>query len=340
MKKLIALLFVALSSVMLQAQTVWLIENINEATGLRYGVIQVNGRGTFTIIPDWDLSGADLSGADLSYANLENTNLSGANLSGADLVNADLRGADLSNANLSGASLWSAELNGAIRTGADFSNANLSFADFGSGPMYNADLTGAAISNARLGEIDLGTLFDTLLRRTWDEIETLNPLVVANTAKVGITPEQATLIQSNTTDIVTNADQIDVLSARIDATSLQRRQVDTNSDAIDSFRDTITAMSVQMRQLNARLDDLQASIEEKDQQIAELSQRPTLEQVQDARAGSLVFRADEETNAVTLEFEIQSSENLQDWVAQPETVTATVPLDAEKKFIRIALAQE
>ena len=53
-----------------------------------------------------------------------------------------------------------------------------------------------------------------------------------------------------------------------------------------------------------------------------------------------MFRADEETNAVTLEFEIQSSENLQDWVAQPETVTATVPLDAEKKFVRIALAQE
>ena len=55
---------------------------------------------------------------------------------------------------------------------------------------------------------------------------------------------------------------------------------------------------------------------------------------------SRVFRADEETNAVTLEFEIQSSENLQDWVAQPEKVTATVPLDAEKKFVRIALAQE
>jgi len=100
------------------------------------------------------------------------------------------------------------------------------------------------------------------------------------------------------------------------------------------------AMSVQMQQLNARLDDQQASIEEKDQQITELSQRPTLAEVQDARAGSLVFRADEATNAVTLEFEIQSSENLQDWVAQPETVTATVPLDAEKKFVRIALAQE
>ena len=45
-------------------------------------------------------------------------------------------------------------------------------------------------------------------------------------------------------------------------------------------------------------------------------------------------------SSIPPEFEIQSSENLQDWVAQPEKVTATVPLDAEKKFVRIALAQE
>ena len=100
------------------------------------------------------------------------------------------------------------------------------------------------------------------------------------------------------------------------------------------------SMSLRMLQLNMQLRDLQASMEEKDQKIAELSQRPTLEEVQDARAGSLVFRANEKTNAVTLEFEIESSENLQDWIAQPETVTATVPLNTEKKFFRIALAQE
>ena len=117
-------------------------------------------------------------------------------------------------------------------------------------------------------------------------------------------------------------------------------QVETNTTEITELKTMMQAMSVQMQQLNARLDDQQASIEVKDHQIAELSQRSTLEQVQDARAGSLVFRADEETNSVTLEFEIQSSENLQDWVAQPEKVTTTVPLDAEKKFVRIALAQE
>ncbi len=131
-----------------------------------------------------------------------------------------------------------------------------------------------------------------------------------------------------------------LISTNTNNTAEQAIAIESNTTEINELKTMMEAMSVQMQQLNARLDDQQASIEEKDQQIAELSQRPTLEQVQDARAGSLVFRADEETNSVTLEFEIQSSENLQDWVAQPETVTATVPLDAEKKFVRIALAQE
>ena len=222
MKKLLALLVVALSSVTLHAQGVWIEENFDPDTGLRTGVIRVNG-GTYTIAPGVDLLDGNFRGADLSFA--------------------DLSGAELERTN-----------------------------------FIDAKLTGARLPGVP------GWLLT--------EISALKP------------------------------------------------EVETNTTEIAELKTMMEAMSVQMQQLNARLDDQQASIEEKDQQIAELSQRPTLEEVQDARAGSLVFRADEETNSVTLEFEIQSSENLQDWVAQPETVTATVPLDAEKKFVRIALAQE
>ena len=216
MQKLIAFLVVALSSVTLHAQGVWTQENIDPDTGLRTGVIEVNGN-TYPIGPN-------------------------------------------------GPFLWFASLNGA-----DLSNAT--FTD-------------------RVEDRYLGALLSAVSRGNYDEIQFLKP------------------------------------------------QAETNTTEIAELKTMMEAMSVQMQQLNARLNDQQASIEERDQQIAELSQRPTLEEVQDARAGSLVFRADKETNAVTLEFEIQSSENLQDWVAQPEKVTATVPLDAEKKFVRIALAQE
>ena len=275
MKKLLALLFVALSSVTIHAQTVWIEETIDPITGLRTGVIEVNG-GTYTIGPFANLRDADLRNASLCDANLRVANLSGANLSGASLSFANLTSALLLDANLSGADLSRASLN----------NTNLVEAD-----LSGANLIGAVFTN-RLEDIYLGTLLSAVSKGNYDEIQALKP------------------------------------------------QVETNTTEITELKTMMQAMSVQMQQLNARLDDQQASIEEKDQQIAELSQRPTLEQVQDARAGSLVFRADEETNSVTLEFEIQSSENLQDWVAQPEKVTATVPLDAEKKFVRIALAQE
>ena len=353
MKKLLALLVVALSSVTLPAQGVWTQETIDPTTGRRTGQIQVNGLFHW-IEPNNFLIGADLRGADLSNTDLSNTdlrnalldgaNLRGANLSGTKfrnafldnanldsviLIGADLRGADLSGANLRNGNLGNANLEQAILREADLSrsqsaganltgadlfganlrNANFSRANFSGANLVGADLSGAYLFGANLNEADTGSLLTGLTKANHDEIENLKTMVEANTRKVGITWTQAFSIQSNTTEIA-------------------------------ELKTMMEAMSVQMQQLNARLNDQQASIEEKDQQIAELSQRPTLEQIQDARAGSLVFRADEATNAVTLEFEIQSSENLQDWVAQPETVTATVPLDADKKFVRIALAQE
>ena len=198
--------------------------------------------------------------------------------------------------------------------------------DLGGADLREADLSGADLSGANLGGANLGGA----------------NLRGANLVEADLSG--ANLIGANFTNRLEDIYLGTLLSAvskgNYDEIQALKPQVGTNTTEINELKTMMQAMSVQMQQLNARLNDQQASIEEKDQQIAELSQRPTLEQVQDARAGSLVFRADEETNAVTLEFEIQSSENLQDWVAQPEKVTATVPLDAEKKFVRIALAQD
>ena len=243
MQKFIALLVVALSSVTLHAQGVWIEENVNPDTGLRIGVIEVNG-SAYTIAPFTNLRGANLAGADLSQANLRGARIQFANLSGA---------------NLSGAMLIDADFTGSRLVGANLNETRLDGANLGAGrPMDAVDLTGASFIGAVLNNANLQFSI-------WN------------------TPDP----------------RIAELEAQLAAVTAER-----------------------------------------DVAISERDARPTLEEVQDARAGSLVFRADEETNSVTLEFEIQSSENLQDWVAQPETVTATVPLDAEKKFVRIALAQE
>ena len=243
MKKLFALLVVALSSVTLHAQGVWIEENIDPDTGLKRGVIEVNG-DTYTIAPFTNLRRANLAGADLSQANLRGARIQFANLSGA---------------NLSGAMLIDADFTGSRLVGANLNETRLDGANLGAGhPLDAVDLTGASF-----------------------------------------------------------------IGAVINNTNLQFSIWNTPDPRIAELEAQLAAVTA-----------------ERDAAISERDARPTLAEVQDARAGSLVFRADKETNVVTLEFEIQSSENLQDWVAQPETVTATVPLDAEKKFVRIALAQE
>ena len=129
MKKLLALLVAALSSVTLHAWGVWIEETIDRITGKRTGSFEVNG-GIYTIGPNADLRDVnfrevDLSGADLSDADLSEADLSNADLRFADLSSADLSGADLSDADLRNANLRGANLSGADLTRADLDNADL-----------------------------------------------------------------------------------------------------------------------------------------------------------------------------------------------------------------------
>ena len=73
-------------------------------------------------------------------------------------------------------------------------------------------------------------------------------------------------------------------------------------------------------------------------QINELSKRPTLEQVQDARLNSIVMNAGK-NNTATLKFYIQESADLKTWTNQG-SVEADFPLEAGKKFLRFALKKE
>ena len=117
------------------------------------------------------------------------------------------------------------------------------------------------------------------------------------------------------------------------------------ASGIDWYRIEIgtafTAVQLQpLTELYSNLVEANTSaILERDAAILERDARPTLEEVQDARVGSLVFRADEGANLLDLRFFIQSSENLQDWEITGEC-NFLLPMDTGKKFLRIALDQE
>jgi hypothetical protein len=93
----------------------------------------------------------------------------------------------------------------------------------------------------------------------------------------------------------------------------------------------------QLQSLNTRMLDLQASVAEKDAQIAQLEARPTLEEVQEGREGSVVLEVDPEGGTVTLGLTIEQSGDLIDWTPIEGELTRTIPIPDGKKFYRFAL---
>ena len=106
---------------------------------------------------------------------------------------------------------------------------------------------------------------------------------------------------------------------------------------ITSLEDRMTALEAQVALLaNA------GAIQQLQEQIAELSQRPTLEEVRDARAGSVVLTADRENNEVTLNLRVEETDDLKQgtWTtAEGGDLKLTLALAGDKRFMRIALGE-
>ena len=77
------------------------------------------------------------------------------------------------------------------------------------------------------------------------------------------------------------------------------------------------------------------AIAERDAAIAERDARPTTDELQDARNGSVVINSS--NGEATLSFNIEESEDLKTWQATGEKITKTIQLKDGKKFYRFAL---
>jgi len=107
-------------------------------------------------------------------------------------------------------------------------------------------------------------------------------------------------------------------------------QQNTQLEVLKQIRD-------QLQTLNTKMLDLQASVVEKDAKIAQLQARPTLEEVQEGREGSVVLEVDPEGGTVTLGLTIEQSGDLIDWTPIEGELTRTIPIPDGKKFYRFAL---
>ena len=103
----------------------------------------------------------------------------------------------------------------------------------------------------------------------------------------------------------------------------------SNKSEIDTIKNEMETMKAQLQTLVASVAEKDAQIAEKDAKIAELEQggggqslEQVLEQVRDARAGSVVLTVDPEGDTVTLGLTIEQSDNLIEWTKLEGEITA------------------
>ena len=322
MKKpiIFSILFFIITAISSFGQGVWIEENIDPDTGLRTGKIEIRGE-VYEIKPNANLENAQLYGADLSRANLtaatfERANIFLVDFTGADLFTSNLSEANLVAANFTDANLVGADLRISDCEGADFTNANLKRAF-----LSGASLKAAKVKGANLEEAEL---ISTYLKGA--DFDGTNLLGANLNLARGI---------SN----LENEEESEIIGSLITGTTLPMWY-----ELTGSLRPKIRENEERITKMENQLETLVASIAEKDAKIAELEQggggqslEQVLEQVRDARAGSVVLTVDPEGDNITLGLTIEQSDNLIEWTKLEGEITRTIPIPDGKRFYRFAL---
>ena len=93
--------------------------------------------------------------------------------------------------------------------------------------------------------------------------------------------------------------------------------------------------------LDLKIADLEAKLkiarEERDVAIQEKNARPSIDELQDARSGSIIINS--QNGTVTITFDIEESDDLKNWQKSGEKITKTIQLREGKKFYRFSVNQ-
>ncbi|MDB4401053.1 leucine-rich repeat domain-containing protein [Akkermansiaceae bacterium] len=118
--------------------------------------------------------------------------------------------------------------------------------------------------------------------------------------------------------------QLAQMTAERDAAILER-DARPNQESYDAL---IAALS--LRPTQASFDAVKA----------DRDARPTIEEVKDARLGSVVLQPDGANNNITIRFSIEETDDFRTWTKRDGINEVTVPLEAGRKFYRFALEDE
>ena len=119
------------------------------------------------------------------------------------------------------------------------------------------------------------------------------------------------------------------------AASTPSRQKQIPSSEVEILRGQVVALNELMTQKNAEIESQRLLIETIE---AERDSRLTLEEVQDARAGSVVLASDE-GGAVKLKFQLEKSADLRVWERMDVAIETEFSLPEGRKFLRFSMSE-
>ncbi len=295
----------------------------NTVTDLRNADITGSGVGFgMTIELEYiDLEGADATGiifpeCTISNINFAKADLRRANFKNSTLTNVSFDQADLSDANLEG--IKSSDIKGTPILPDGYVIASI---DFRNGQSQEGSIIGPGVD---LSFLDGPAENSTHILR----------------AKLIDAIKKGAVLSGIILPKGWSRDDIDNLIQMVQLEELQRIQQNTSKITSDTSREHLILLkqiSKELNNLNAKINNLQAVVDRRDEQIAELKKRPTLDAVRDARAGSVVLSVNPEGNDITLGITIEESDNLLDWTKLKGEMSRTIPIPDGKKFYRFAL---
>ena len=178
----------------------------------------------------------------------------------------------------------------------------------------------------------ISSLEDSLTTKT-QQISSLNDEI--NDAQNLITEKETKIEGLN--------DQIQILSSTIEDSENQSTVIASLNSTIESKNNELSDLNslyqskcTEVATLNDEIDLLNESIIDKIIEIGKLCERPSLDEIQEGRIGSVVLRPNLSDNTITINLAIEESSDLIEWKPIDQIISTTLPLNEDKKFYRFA----
>ena len=205
--------------------------------------------------------------------------------------------------------------------------------------------------NSQINSLDeqVTSLSDSLTMKG-NQIASLEESVATKMIQINSLEEN---ISTLNTSLVEKNSQINSLDEQVTSLSDSLAQASNQSSAIEALNETINGKDQEITDLNKlyenkctqvisltdEIETLNETIIDKIIEIGKLCERPTVEEIQDGRSGSILLRPNPSDNTITIDLRVEESGDLIDWQPTERTLSGTFPLSGDKKFYRFSLTE-